>query len=218
MRHPWKHFRWWFLSRQWLSSRWWFLSLQELYALSNLRVNRGSSFVDDFWVASNSIFVDDFRVHRGSLRCEINASPLEAVLLMISRMIATQFSLMILESTGVVCAVESMCHPWKQFCWWFLSPRDCLRCRIHTSPVEAVSLMISESRGTVCVVDFMRYGFETWKLVFWATPRKKTSENSWKHVSVIQRSDQMLCSFWAFILVCRVHTSSSPSSDSIATP
>jgi hypothetical protein len=115
---------------------------------------------------------------------------------MISGMTATRFSLMIFESTGVVCAVESMCHPWKQFRWWFLSPRDCFRCRIHASPVEAVSLMISESRGTVCVVDFMRYGFETWKLVFWATPRKKTSENSWKHVSMIQRSDQMLCSFW----------------------
>jgi hypothetical protein len=132
MRHSWKHFRWWFLSRQWLSIRWWFLSPQELYALSNPQVNRGSSFVDDFWV------------HRGCLRCRIHASPVEvvslriyesqglfvlsnhaspveALSLMISESTVTKFSVMIFKPAGVVCSVESTCQPWKQFRWWFLS-------------------------------------------------------------------------------------------------
>ena len=97
MRHPWKLFRWWFLSQEWISFQWWFLSPQGLFALLNPCVTRWSSFVDDFWV------------HKGCLRCRIHVLPLEAVLLMNS------------ESTGDVCAVESMCHLWKQFHWWFLS-------------------------------------------------------------------------------------------------
>jgi hypothetical protein len=57
-----------------------------VFALSNPCVTRGSSFVEDFWG------------HRGFLRCRIHASPVKAVSLMIS------------ESTRVVCAVESICH------------------------------------------------------------------------------------------------------------
>jgi hypothetical protein len=111
MRHPWKHFRWWFLSRQWLSIRWWFLSPQELYALSNPQVNRGSSFVDDFCG------------YRGCLLCRIHASPVEALLLMIFESTMTQYSVMIFEPTRAICAVESTSQPWKQFRWWFLSPQ-----------------------------------------------------------------------------------------------
>jgi len=156
MRHPWKQFHWGFLSLHQLSFHWLFLSPQGLLALSNPCVTIGSSFVDDFWV------------NRGSLRCRIHASPVEAVSLIIS------------EATWVFCAVESMHHPWQQFCWgflkrqrlcfrWlFLSPeglfallnpcvtrvssfvddflvhRGSFRCRIHASPVEAVLLIISE--------------------------------------------------------------------------
>jgi hypothetical protein len=39
----------------------------------------------------------------------------EAVLLMISESGVNQFSMMIFESAGAVCAVESMRHPMKQF-------------------------------------------------------------------------------------------------------
>jgi hypothetical protein len=62
-----------------------------LFALSNTCVTRGSSFVDDL------------RVRRCCLRCRIHASPVEAVSLMIS------------ESLGAVCALESKPHPWKYF-------------------------------------------------------------------------------------------------------
>jgi len=66
-------------------------------------------------VTCGSSFVDDFRVPRGCLRCRIHASPVEAVLLMISESGVNQFSMMIFESAGAVCAVESMRHPMKQF-------------------------------------------------------------------------------------------------------
>ena len=42
-------------------------------------------------------------------------APVEAVSLMIFESPATQFSLMISKPTGVMCAVECMRHPWKQF-------------------------------------------------------------------------------------------------------
>jgi len=71
--------------------------------MCNPCVTRGSSFVDDFSVGSESVFIDDFYAHMGCLRCRINASPVEAVSLKMS------------EAAGVVCAVESRRHPWKQF-------------------------------------------------------------------------------------------------------
>jgi len=64
-----------------------------MVALSNPCINRGTSFVDDF---------------KGT-------APMY-VLLMISESVATQFSLMIFDPSGVTCAVKSMRHPWKQFC------------------------------------------------------------------------------------------------------
>ena len=47
--------------------------------------------------------VSNALAHMGSVRCQMHASPVEAVSLMIS------------EATGAVCAVESMGHEWKQF-------------------------------------------------------------------------------------------------------
>ena len=49
----------------------WFLSPHGLFALSNQCITRGSSFVDDFLVDSDSVFVDYFWGHRGCLRCRI---------------------------------------------------------------------------------------------------------------------------------------------------
>jgi len=51
----------------------------------------------------------------GCLRCRIHASLVEAVLLMISKKAATQFSLMISDPIGAVCGVKSMIRPWTQF-------------------------------------------------------------------------------------------------------
>jgi hypothetical protein len=213
--HPWKQFRWWFLSPQRLSFWLWFLSPQELYALSNPHVNRGSWFVGDFWLGNDSVFNDDFRVRgdvcdvesmrhswkqfrwwflslerlfllsnwlvnrgssfvdvfwvcRGCFCCRFDLSPVEAVSLMfsecattqfsmmVSESAATQFSIMIFESTRGVCIVESTSQPWKQFRWCFLSGqrlsfnddfsvrKGCTRCRILVSTVDADSLTISD--------------------------------------------------------------------------
>jgi len=130
--------------------RWWFLSPYGLIALSNPDVTHKSSFVDYLWG------------QRGCLRCWIHVSPMEAVSLMIS------------ESLGAVCAIESMHHLWKKFRWWFMRPEGllalsnpCVTCgssfiddfwghmgylrsRIHASPVKAVSLMIFEATGVDC--------------------------------------------------------------------
>ena len=48
------------------------------------------------------------------MRGRIQASIGEAVSLMVSESAATQFSLTILESTGTLCADESMRQLWKQ--------------------------------------------------------------------------------------------------------
>jgi len=74
-----------------------------LFAVSNLYVTRGSTFVDDFCG------------HMGCLLCLIHASHVEAVSLTISDSAATQFLLMISEPTGALCAVKSKRHSWKQF-------------------------------------------------------------------------------------------------------
>jgi len=49
------------------------------------------------------------------LRCQIYASPVKQVSLMIYEAVATQFSLMISESAAIVCAVESTCQPGSSF-------------------------------------------------------------------------------------------------------
>ena len=62
-----------------------------LFGLSNPSVTRGRSFVDDI------------SVPRACLGCRIQASPVDAVWLMIS------------EYLGALWAVESKRHPWPQF-------------------------------------------------------------------------------------------------------
>ena len=60
MRHLWKVFRWWFLSRQRLSFCWLFLSQEGLWALTNPSVTFGIGFVDDFEDDSDSVFINSF--------------------------------------------------------------------------------------------------------------------------------------------------------------
>ena len=55
------------------------------------------------------------------VRRQIQASTREAVSVMISKSVATQFSMKISESTSVVWADESTSYLWKQFHWRFLS-------------------------------------------------------------------------------------------------
>ena len=89
---------------------------------------------------------------------------------------------MISEFLGAVCAIESMCHPWKSFVDDFWVLRGCLCRRIFASHVEAVSLMISETTAThfslmiseptwaLCAVEFMRH---PWKQFRWWCLRPK---------------------------------------------
>ena len=49
------------------------------------------------------------------MRCRLLVSAVEAVSLIISDSAESQFSLMISEPTGVVCAVESTRQLWKRF-------------------------------------------------------------------------------------------------------
>jgi hypothetical protein len=117
-------------------------------------------------VVTGSIFVEDFWGRRGCLRCRIQASPVEAVSLMIS------------EAPWTVCAVQSTRHPWKQFRWWFLRPHGlfalsnprvtrgssfvddfwrhmgCLRCRIHVSPWKQFRWWFSSRKWLGFVDDF----------------------------------------------------------------
>jgi hypothetical protein len=147
----WKQFCWWFISRQWLSFPWLLISQQGLCSLMNSGITCGIVFYDDFWADNYSVSVDYFWVNWCCVRWRIHASLVEAV------------SLTIFESTGAVCADESMSHLQKQFCWWFLSLQQLsfrsflvnwsfVHWWIQASPVEAVSLMISESIGAVYAV------------------------------------------------------------------
>ena len=90
-------------------------------------------------------FVDDISVPRGCLGGRIQASPVDAVLLMIS------------ESLGAVW----VSNPSFTRGWSFVDDirvlRASLGCRIQVSPVAAVSLMISESLGLVWAVKSKRH-------------------------------------------------------------
>ena len=113
-RHLWKLFRWRFPNRHRLSLCWLFLSEQGLRALSNHGVTFGMFLGDDFGVGSEPVFVDYLWVNMGCGSWQIHASPLESILLMISEMSMSQFSLTVSKSTGDELADESM--P-KVFCW-----------------------------------------------------------------------------------------------------
>ena len=49
------------------------------------------------------------------MRCRLHVSAVEEVSSKISELVKTEFSLMISEPTGAVCAVDSTCQLWKQF-------------------------------------------------------------------------------------------------------
>jgi len=128
MRHLWKGFQWWVLSRQRLHFRWLFLNQKGMRALMNPCVTCGSGFVDHFWGGRRFVFIDYFWVNRGWVCWRILASPLEVVSLMISESAPTLFLLMISESaptlfllTVVVGVEEATRDLWKWIRLWFLS-------------------------------------------------------------------------------------------------
>jgi hypothetical protein len=79
MRHLWKQFQWRILSRQRISFPWLFLTKHGLCALMTPSVTYGSSFVNDFWVASAWVFGDYFWVNRVCVSWLIYESPVEPV-------------------------------------------------------------------------------------------------------------------------------------------
>ena len=204
MRHHWKQFRWWFLSQQ------------GLIAVSNPCVTRGSSFVDYFWS------------HLGFLRCRIHASSVAAVLLRISQTAATLFSMIISESRGAVCAIESMRHPCQQFRWWFLSPQRLFSlsnpCVTRGSSFVDYFWVGSDS---VFVNDFWSHRGSLrcrtvphpWKqFCWWFLRRQRLSFRwwflSWQGLFVLSNPCVTLGSsfvddFWVHSgsLLCRIHTS-----------
>jgi hypothetical protein len=115
IHHVWKQFRGLFLIRQRLSFSWLFLSQQGVCALTNPCITSASSLEGYFWAVTDLVLLDCFWVNRGCVCWGIHVSPLKTVSGAISKLVATQFSLTISESTGVVCAEESMHHLCKQF-------------------------------------------------------------------------------------------------------
>jgi len=72
-----------------------------LFAQINPDVSSGGSLVDYFLFLHYAAFGDDYRVNRDCARVRNRASPGEAVSAMISKSAATQFSMTIIESTGI---------------------------------------------------------------------------------------------------------------------
>jgi hypothetical protein len=136
----------------------WFLTSEELFALPNPGLTRGSRFVDNCLG------------HRGCLHCQIHGSPVEAVSLMFFtpqglfapwKPCVTHGSISVdgfwVDSDSVL--VDDL---WGHRCWF--------RLRIHASPVKAVSLMISEATGAVCAVQCLGH---PWKQSRWWFLRPK---------------------------------------------
>jgi len=146
-----KQFRWWFLSLQRLSFRSLFLSQLGLYALTNPSVTCWSGFVDDFWV------------NRGSVRCQIHASPLEADSLMILNRQRLNFPWLFL-SQHRLCVVTNprfTCRSCFVDDLWVDSDSVLLD---YFSPMEELSLMIFESTGAVYATESTRH---LWKRFHW---------------------------------------------------
>jgi acyl-coenzyme A synthetase/AMP-(fatty) acid ligase len=72
-----------------------------MFALTNPDVSCGGSVVDYFLFLNYAAFGDDYRVNRDCARIRNRASAGEAVSALISKSAATQFSVMIIESTGI---------------------------------------------------------------------------------------------------------------------
>jgi hypothetical protein len=121
---------WLFLRHPLLCFRWPLPSQEGLCAKMKPSLSWGSSFGDDFRVGSESVFGVDFRVNWDCVRWPIQASAIKEVSLIMSESSATQFSVMITETTGTVCADETKCQLGKQFQWQFSSrQRISFRCR-----------------------------------------------------------------------------------------
>jgi len=73
-----------------------------LFALINPNVSCGGSLVDYFLFLHYAAFGDNYRVNRDRARVLNRASAGEAVSAMISKSAATQFSVTITESTGII--------------------------------------------------------------------------------------------------------------------
>jgi hypothetical protein len=80
----------------------------ELCARTNPGFSWGGSLIDGFCVGRYLAIADDFRVNKDCVRGRIQALVVEAVSLMLFELAATQFSPVISESTGTVCADKSM--------------------------------------------------------------------------------------------------------------
>jgi hypothetical protein len=88
---------------------------------------------------------------------------------MISELAATQFSLTMYESKGVVGANESTIHLWIRFRWWFLE-----------SSVAQFSLTVSKSIGIGRANESTRH---VWKLFRWQFPSRHQLSFRWPFLS-----------------------------------
>jgi len=146
-----KQFRWRYLSLQRLSFRSLFLSQLGLCALTNPSVTCWSSFVDDFWV------------NRGSVRCQIHASLLEADSLMILNRQRLNFPWLFLSRHGL-CVVTNprfTCRSCFVDDLWVDSDSVLLD---YLSSMEELSLMIFESTEVVYATESTRH---LWKQFHW---------------------------------------------------
>jgi len=149
-----------FFTRQRVSCPWLLISQQGLWGLTNPFVTCENSFKGYFWVGSNSVFLDCLWVTRGCLGCQIHSPLVKAVSGAISEWAASQFSLNVYESTGVVWADECIRHLCKDFrglfltghrvsfLWLFMSQQRLWGWRIHSSHVKSLSRATSEWAAT----------------------------------------------------------------------
>jgi hypothetical protein len=150
---------WWFLSRQRLSFHLRFRSQQGFCALTNPRISLRSTVVDVFWVSSYSAFGDDFGVNRDRVRGRIQPSAGEAVSLTVYESAATQFSLAISDSTGTLCADESLHQLWKKSRWWCLS-RQLLSFRLWFQSLQKICAPTNTGVNSVgSLVDYFWVGY-----------------------------------------------------------
>jgi hypothetical protein len=86
-----------------------------LFALISPDVSCGGSLVDYFLFLHYAAFGDDYRVNKDCARVRNRASAGEAVSAMISKAVATMFSMTITESPGIVRTDKSRHQLGKKF-------------------------------------------------------------------------------------------------------